>query len=114
MPMSRGRRGVWVVGSLLAAAAIVALVFADPRTFRHVLDDFLTVLAGPLHPGWWQVRTTSPIRRTLVGVALQLLPVVLVPAFVVRPGRLAAAASAGGTVLWLVSGSLMLALHYVD
>ncbi len=99
---------------LVIPAALVALVFSDPRTLSNIQRDFFVVLTGPLQFAWLHVRSTGPVRRSILLILFVVLPVLLLPAYVVTPKKRTCALTIVGVVLWVMSGFLMLALRYVD
>ncbi|MEQ1908340.1 MAG: hypothetical protein ABMA15_05930 [Vicinamibacterales bacterium] len=111
---SRVRRAGTTAAGIMVLAAIVALVFAEPSTPRHIGYEFLVVATGPLQFQWAQVRSTGPVRRTIVLLLFVAMPIVLVPAYSLRPRKTTRALTAVGVLLWTISGFLMMALHYVD
>ena len=100
--------------SLAIGAAVLALVFSEPRTFSNILDGFFMVLAAPFQSAWLRVRSTGPVRRTMLLVAFVALPVILLPMYAIRAKKSTWILTAVGVLLWLTSGFLMLALRADD
>ncbi len=102
------------IALVVVPAAVLALVAADPMTPTGVVQNFGIVATAPLQPAWLLVRSTGQVRRIALLVAFVIFPVLLLPAYTVKPRTATALLTALGAVLWLVSGMLMVALRSVN
>jgi hypothetical protein len=112
--VSRPRRIALSALLIVMPAAVMASVFSDPRTPETILSVCFLIVTAPFQSAWWFVRSTGPVRRTIILFLFVVLPVVLLPAYAARPKTTACVATLVGAVLWLVSGFLMVALRSVD
>ncbi len=108
------RRCAQLVGILMLVSVILAVIFSEPRTFSNIAEAFWLILAAPFQPAWLLVRSTGPLRRTVLLFLFVVLPIMLLPAYAVRPTRMTRIMTGIGLILWACSGFLMLALRYID
>lgn len=115
MPQVSWVKRVAVPGLLVVLpAAAIAFAVADPLTLTGVLQDFGVAATAPFQRAWLLVRSTGQVRRGAILLLFVVLPVVLLPAYALRPRTGTALLTVLGAVLWLMSGMLMIALRYVD
>lgn len=108
------RRVAGVAAWIVLGAAVLAGLFAEPRTLAEIGAGFLVVVAGPLNQGWTLVRSTGPVRRTALLLGFVVLPIVAVALGTAGAGRWSRPLRVVGVVAWWLSGLLMLSLRYVD
>ncbi len=108
------KRVVTPIGFLIFPTAILAILVAEPQTPRTIFEAFFVGLAAPFSSHWLIARFTGPIRHTLLVVFFVVLPILLFPAYTLRPQKSTAILTGIGTVLWLFSCFLTLAVVYLD
>ena len=112
--VSHTKRFIIPAGLFLLAVAVIAILFSVPRTVANVIDATVVILPAPIRSAWYWPNARGPIPPLLLVALFSLLPVVLLPAYSLRPSTATYILTIVGAALWIVSGSLMLAVLFID
>jgi hypothetical protein len=102
------------LASLIFPITILAFLIPGPRLLQNIAHAFFLGLTAPFSPHWLLAAFTGPVRHAVLVILFVVLPVLLFPAYIIRPQRSTAILTGIGIVLWVLSCALTQAAFYLD
>jgi hypothetical protein len=107
------RRYTAPLSFLLLVSVVIGYTFSPSGNLYYILDSMKSVLTAPVLNLSQIPRSHGP-PKALLYLFFCVLPVILLPAYAMKPKRFTYGLTIAGAVLWGASGFIFLALRYAD